>query len=56
MTFPDLKLAHIDMYTRRLSEREKRKRCGQNIITCMLILVFSFARQHNLISGKQRSK
>jgi transcriptional adapter 2-beta len=35
----DLKLAHIDMYNRKIAERERRK---------------SFARNHSLIGGKMR--
>ena len=35
---PALKLAHIDIYNRRLAEREKRKRCliGKHWCTCLL--------------------
>ena len=62
-----LKLAHVDMYARKLVEREKRKRCGVYLSVSAILSVFvlfvistltfflsSIAKQHGLIGGKQR--
>lgn len=55
----DSKLSLIDVYYRRLLERDKRKRLEEQLLASVSMynihyMYFSIAKQHSLIGGKQR--